>query len=161
MIRAFKMEVRVNQDPKVLFWKKKGESVTADYVGRTVAEGYEISLAGIREAGQNGNKYLRFSFTLTKGDAKTWWNGRLFDNTRRAEGSRQPNYTGDVQIDRGEPPHRLRLAAWIRFDDPNDESTAYLSLDVSEFRQQPNPQRSASGVGAVPPVETAVSDSPL
>ncbi|MBR8043190.1 hypothetical protein KDW40_01685 [Burkholderia cenocepacia] len=157
MIREFKMEVRVNQNPKVLFWKKKGESVTADYAGSASADGYDIKLVGIRETGQTGNEYLRFSFTVSKGATKIWWNGRLFDNTRRVEGSRQPNYTGDVQLDRNDPAQRLRLAAWIRFDDPKDESTAYLSLDVSEFRQTASAQSSAASAST----NAADSEAPI
>lgn len=141
MIRTFRAEVRVNHDAKVLFWKKKGESVMAEYAGTATADGWSIRIAGIRDRGESGNEYFRLAFEATHGDRKAWWNGRLFDNTHRAEGSRQPDYTGDLVMDRASG-EKLRLAAWVRFDKPDDESTAWLSLDASEFR------RAAAGASA-------------
>jgi hypothetical protein len=138
MLRSFKAELRVNSNSKLLLWKKKGESVPAEYAGKASEGGYRIDIVGIRDRSDSGAEYFRFAFTLQKGADKTYLRGRLFENTRAIEGRNHPGYTGDMEVDQATG-DRLRLAAWIKFDDPKDESTAYLSLDVSEFSQKHRP----------------------
>ncbi|WP_420213364.1 hypothetical protein ACN8ZM_39785 (plasmid) [Burkholderia aenigmatica] len=136
MLRAFRAELRVNTDPKRLFWKKKGESVAADYAADVTeaGSGTKIAITGIRDAAASGTLYIRLAFAAGEGAGKTYFRGNLFDNDRKVDGRNHPDYTGDLLVDQ-ETGDKLRLAAWIKFEDPNDESTAFLSLDVSEFRR--------------------------
>lgn len=136
MLRAFRAELRVNTDPKRLFWKKKGESVAADYAADVTGSGSgtKIAIAGIRDTAASGKLYIRLAFVAGEGANKAYFRGNLFDNDRKVDGRNHPDYTGDLLINSGTG-DKLRLAAWIKFDDPNDESTAFLSLDVSEYRR--------------------------
>ncbi len=74
--------------------------------------------------------------------------GILFKNDRKEEGSKQPDYTGTINVDGKE----LELAAWIR----QGPKAKFMSLSVKPKREQaaktstPAPARSADVDSDIP-----------
>ncbi len=116
----------------VEMWKEATQVFTA--VRENFGAGW--SLGDQADASRRSRAFddIRLAFVAGEGANKAYFRGNLFDNDRKVDGRNHPDYTGDLLINSGTG-DKLRLAAWIKFDDPNDESTAFLSLDVSEYRR--------------------------
>lgn len=113
----------------------------AEYVGSSQDPAVQ-KIVGVKALAKNGQPYYKITIVRKDGDRPVYYDGALFPNDRKVEGSRQPDLTGSLDLDK-ESGRRLRLAAWVK---TGQKAGQYLSVSGS-----PPQQRAAESVGAAEP----------
>ncbi|QMI49681.1 hypothetical protein [Burkholderia sp. MBR-1] len=136
MLREFRIDIRANNDPSVTFAVSRTERKQSDLIGKATLGNVQIDVTGVYALAQQSQRsYLRLCFVQVDGAKRAVSYGKLFQNDRKVEGSRQPDFTGEITVDLATK-DSLRIAGWQRFDKPGDESTAYIAISVEEKRAQ-------------------------
>jgi hypothetical protein len=116
LLEIGQMNIFPNMKPKVTFLKGKNETtgeletVIADFSGYDSAKGYDIK--AINGSYGEGKDYIRLSFTVSHENDKTYFNGALFKNANKREGSNDPDFTGSLDLTRDRNGEKLDLSGW-------------------------------------------------
>ena len=134
LVKLANLNIFRNQNPEIEFSITKDQRVQAQYSAYDKAKGYDVR--GIRATSGDGKTYIRLTISLAEeGSVRQYFNGALFYQ-KQEPGSKQPEYTGSLNLDNKKDGPKLRLAAWPK---QGEKAGPYLSVAISEFREKNAP----------------------
>jgi hypothetical protein len=135
-----------NTNQEIEFSIAKDSRVQAQYSGYDKQKGYDVR--GIKAKSAAGKGYIRLSMSMTDGNGqKEYHNGALFVNDKKAEGSKQPDFQGSVNLDNVADGPKLRLSAWKK---SGEKAGDYLSIAIQEFMTKDQAASQGSQSSAAP-----------
>lgn len=129
------------------------KKVQADFSAWDKEAGYDMKAINAHSA--TGMDYMRVAITLGEGADRTFYNGALFVNKKRATNDSVPDFTGTLDLVRDRNAPKLSLVAWKKTG--RDNGTKFMTLVISD----PQNAQASAAASATPPADNASNSAPL
>ena len=133
-----------NENPEIQFSLSRENKVMANFSAYDKEKGYD--LRGVKQRSSAGVVYFRLVLSLigAEGEKRSYFQGALFKNDKKADGDKSPDYRGSINIT---DDIKVALSAWMK---TGEKAGRYLSIAISEFRSDSAATPAASQQAAKP-----------
>jgi hypothetical protein len=133
-----------NENPEIQFSLSRENKVMANFSAYDKEKGYD--LRGVKQRSNSGVVYFRLVLSLigVEGEKRSYFQGALFKNDKKADGDKSPDYRGSINIT---DDIKVALSAWMK---TGEKAGRYLSIAISEFRSETAATPAASQQAAKP-----------